>query len=110
MIIMDRRLFLILLFPLLMSCAKEKKRPVYVDTSDFGEEQVDSSSISEESIKSGSKEIGLAEAILNNIKAKFNLNTDHSLDKLKIPFSDPNIYSSILSTFVSNINKKSIKR
>lgn len=54
---MDRRLFLILLFPLLMSCAKEKKRPVYVDTSDFGEEQVDSSSISEESIKSGSKEI-----------------------------------------------------
>lgn len=61
-------------------------------------------------IKSGSKEIGLAEAIINNIKAKFNLNTDHSLDKLKIPFSDPNIYSSILSTFVSNINKKSIKR
>ncbi len=61
-------------------------------------------------IKSGSGEIGLAEAIINNIKAKFNLNTDHSLDKLKIPFSDPNIYSSILSTFVSNINKKSIKR
>lgn len=61
-------------------------------------------------IKSGSKEIGLAEAIINNIKTKFNLNTDHSLDKLKIPFSDPNIYSSILSTFVSNINKKSIKR
>ena len=61
-------------------------------------------------IKSGSKEIGLAEAIINNIKAKFNLNTNHSLDKLKIPFSDPNIYSSILSTFVSNINKKSIKR
>ena len=61
-------------------------------------------------IKSGSREIGLAEAIINNIKAKFNLNTDHSLDKLKIPFSDPNIYSSILSTFVSNINKKSIKR
>lgn len=54
---MDRRLFLILLLPLLMSCAKEKKRPVYVDTSDFGEEQVDSSSISEESIKPGSKEI-----------------------------------------------------
>lgn len=61
-------------------------------------------------IKSGRGEIGLAEAIINNIKAKFNLNTDHSLDKLKIPFSDPNIYSSILSTFVSNINKKSIKR
>lgn len=54
---MDRRLVLILLFPLLMSCAKEKKRPVYVDTSDFEEEQVDSSSISEENIKPGSKEI-----------------------------------------------------
>lgn len=61
-------------------------------------------------IKSGKGQIGLAEAIINNIRNKFNLNTDHSLDELKIPFSDPNIYSSILSTFVSNINKKSIKR
>lgn len=61
-------------------------------------------------IKSGKRGIGLAESIVNNIKSKFNLNTDHSLDDLKIPFSDPNIYSSILSSFVSNINKKSIKR
>ena len=53
---------------------------------------------------------GLANAIIDNIKEKFNLNTDHSLDEFKIPFSDPNIYSTILSTFVSVINKKSIKR
>mgnify|MGYP006890207051 FL=1 len=61
-------------------------------------------------IKSGKNNIGLAESIINNIKSNFNLNIDHSLDELKIPFSDPNIYSSILSSFVSNINKKSIKR
>ena len=60
---------------------------------------------------SGSKgEAGLAEAIIENIKKEFNLNTDHELDVLKIPFSDPNIYSTILPTFVSVINKKSIKR
>lgn len=60
---------------------------------------------------SGSKgEAGLAEAIIENIKKDFNLNTDHELDTLKIPFSDPNIYSAILPTFVSIINKKSIKR
>lgn len=53
---------------------------------------------------------GLANAIIDNIKEGFNLNTDHALDEFKIPFSDPNIYSTILSTFVSIINKKSIKR
>ena len=53
---------------------------------------------------------GLADAIIENIKEKFNLNTDHALDEFKIPFSDQNIYSTILSTFVSVINKKSIKR
>ena len=53
---------------------------------------------------------GLANAIIDAIKEKFNLNTDHALDEFKIPFSDPNIYSTILSTFVSVINKKSIKR
>lgn len=55
-------------------------------------------------------EAGLAEAIISNIKQNFNLNTDHELDAIKIPFSDPNIYSSLLPTFVSIINKKSIKR
>ena len=61
-------------------------------------------------LRSGRNNAGLAEAIMNSIKRDFNLNTNHSLDKLKVPFSDVNIYSNILSTFVSNINKKSIKR
>ena len=56
------------------------------------------------------EEAGLAEAIIQNIKDKFNLNTDHELDAIKIPFSDPSIYSSIVSTLASVINKKSIKR
>ena len=53
---------------------------------------------------------GLAESIIKTIRKKFDLNSDHSLDSFKIPFSDPNIYSNILSTFVSIINNKSIKR
>lgn len=61
-------------------------------------------------LRSGRNSAGLAEAIINNIRQKFNLNTDHSLDELKIPFSDKNIYGQILSTFVSNLNRKSIKR
>lgn len=61
-------------------------------------------------IRSNYKSIGLTEAILENIKQKFNINIDHSKDVFKIPFSDPNIYSKILTAFVSNINQKSIKR
>lgn len=53
---------------------------------------------------------GLAESIIKSIKKQFDLNSDHALDDFKIPFSDPNIYSNILSTFVSIINNKSIKR
>lgn len=53
---------------------------------------------------------GLADAIISKISEKFNLNTDHVSDVFKIPFSDPNIYSQILSTFVSAINNKAIKR
>lgn len=59
-------------------------------------------------IKDGQK--GLSSTILNEIKKVFNLNSDHDLDTIKIPFDDPNIYSQILSTFVSIINRKSIKR
>lgn len=53
---------------------------------------------------------GLAESIIKAIKKQFDLNSDHEADVFKIPFSDPNIYSNILSTFVSIINNKSIKR
>lgn len=59
---------------------------------------------------SKNKSAGLAEAIFNAVKEEFNLNSDQNLANDFLPFSDPNIYSTILSTFVSTINKKSIKR
>lgn len=52
----------------------------------------------------------LAAPIIAEIKKKFNLSEDHSLDDFKIPFSDSNLYKQTISTFVSNINSKSIKR
>lgn len=52
----------------------------------------------------------LAAPIITEIKRKFNLSEDHSLDSFKIPFSDSNLYGQVISTFVSNINSKSIKR
>ena len=57
----------------------------------------------------GSGKAGLAESIIMSLKKEFNLSTNHAND-LKIPFSDPNMYSQILSTISSIINKKSIKR
>lgn len=59
-------------------------------------------------MKDGQK--GLLKAIMTEIQNEFNLNTDHVKDAFLIPFSDPNVYSQILSTFVSIINRKSIKR
>lgn len=52
----------------------------------------------------------LAAPVIAEIKKKFNLSEDHSLDEFKIPFSDSNLYGQTISTFVSNINSKSIKR
>ena len=59
-------------------------------------------------MKEGQK--GLLKSIMDETKKEFNINSDHELDSFKIPFDDPNIYSQILSTFVSIINRKSIKR
>ena len=53
---------------------------------------------------------GLAESIIGQIKRKFNLTSSHNFDDLKIPFSDANIYSNILSTFASIITNKSIRK
>lgn len=53
---------------------------------------------------------GLGLAILDKIEKELNINTDHIRDTFLIPFSDYNIYQTILSTFVSTINHKSIKR
>ena len=54
--------------------------------------------------------IELAAPIIAEIKRKFNLSNDHSLDEFLIPFSDSNIYQNTISNFVSMLNSKSIKR
>ena len=63
-----------------------------------------------DNIKTGSGKAGLAEAILGQIKSRFNLTSTHDRDTFKIPFSDDNIYSNILSTYASVITKKSIRK
>lgn len=61
-------------------------------------------------LRSGRGRSGLGNAIVRAIEEQFNVQLDHSQDNIKVPFSDPNIYGTILSTFVSGLNKKSIKR
>lgn len=61
-------------------------------------------------LKNGSDSQNLTDSIISAIKSQFDRNADHALDKILIPFSDPNIYSQLISSFVSVINKKSIKR
>lgn len=61
-------------------------------------------------IKSRDDQASLTDEILRAIEKRFNQNVDHLADAFKIPFSDSNIYSQILPTVVSMINKKSIKR
>lgn len=53
---------------------------------------------------------GLANAVFHAVEEEFHLNSDQNLAQAFIPFSDPNIYSSILPSLASSINKKSIKR
>lgn len=55
-------------------------------------------------------ERGLTKAILYQIRKNLGLSSNHSLDKLKIPFSDPSIYGKIMQVMGSILNKKSIKR
>lgn len=57
-----------------------------------------------------SNDAGLAKPIINLISEQFNLSENHLYDKFKIPFSDANVYSTILSTLSSVLNSKSIKR
>ena len=51
----------------------------------------------------------LGQTIVSRIEKEFNLNLSHSDDQFKIPFSDSAIYSSIIPTYVSLINKGAIK-
>lgn len=52
----------------------------------------------------------LTENIIKQIKQQFNINSDHALDKIFLPFSDHTIYNQVLSIIISSINRKSIKR
>ena len=52
----------------------------------------------------------LSDEIMSKIEKNINNNVSHILDEYKVPFSDPGVYSTLLPTFVSNINKKSVKR
>ena len=61
-------------------------------------------------VKSRDDSASLTDSILRAIEKSFNKNLNHKNDIFKIPFSDSNIYSQILPTLVSIINKKSIKR
>lgn len=58
----------------------------------------------------GGGQAGLATSIMYALRKEFNLSVDHSLDKFIIPLSDSNIYSQILQTISSLINRKSVKR
>lgn len=53
---------------------------------------------------------GIAESLIDRIKENFGSSTDHTLDEIKIAFSDQTIYSQIISTVASILNKKSVKR
>lgn len=55
-------------------------------------------------------ERGLTKAILYQIRKNFGLSSNHNLDKIKIPFSDPSVYGKIMQVMGSILNKKSIKR
>lgn len=53
---------------------------------------------------------GLANAIIDSVSKELNMHVDQAKAAFKMPFSDPNVYNTILTTFVSNLNKKAIKR
>lgn len=53
---------------------------------------------------------GLAENLIDSIRKTFSLSSEHDLDEIKIPFSDQVIYSQVISTISSLLNKKSVKR
>jgi len=48
--------------------------------------------------------------IMEAVNSVFYKSKNHTNDKAKIPFSDPNIYSDFIATLTSTINKEAIKR
>jgi len=60
---------------------------------------------------SNSSNMDLFEELLSEVKKKFGVKSDdHTLDDLKIAFSDPNIYSKVFPIIISTINSKGIRR
>lgn len=57
-----------------------------------------------------SSEVSTSTAVMSLIEQTFNIKGNHKNDTIKIPFSDPNIFSKSIATFVSNLNKTAIKR
>lgn len=56
-------------------------------------------------------DMDLSEEILQEIRSEFGVKSeDHTLDTLKIAFSDPNLYGHILPTIISTLNSKGIRR
>lgn len=60
-----------------------------------------------QSIKGGEN---LTNIIMEAVTKIFNKHKDHTKDEVKIPFSDPNIYSNFIATLTSTITNQSIKR
>ena len=52
----------------------------------------------------------LTNIIMTAVQDVFNKYSNHENDKVKIPFSDPNIYSDFISTLASTITRQSVKR
>lgn len=67
--------------------------------------------IGSEFIKNGSiRDDGLGRAIIEKVNTEFRIrNNNHFNDAHKIPFSDPNIYSQVISSYVTRVNK-AVKR
>lgn len=63
--------------------------------------------LSNDSIKN---DASLTHIIKQGISKVFDKYSNHNKDELKIPFSDPQIYSDFIATLASTITKKSIKR
>lgn len=61
-------------------------------------------------IKSRQDQASLVDSILKNIEHHFHHNISHMDDKLKLPFSESNLYSQVLPCIAGLVNKKSIKR
>lgn len=60
--------------------------------------------------KKSTSDLDLTEQLKRDIAQEFKINKDGTSSELRIPFSDPTMYSQFISSITSTINKKSIKR